>query len=236
MLGVNSEAFMYWPDNFESVMSLCHEAKEQDTLVWLMTVRGSVHISQSDFSILYPRMASLALKMTVNPQRALDLNVNASLEFLKLVMPARISSMNRGTAEGLLDVEKLEKIPSHRRPDEEWTGFRLRIPHEYGIRLTPKWIRRRMATKIRAEGKSIPRDPKGKALVGLQDLEGGDEIWMHVAPTKEELERHGLGGMGLEANDSNDDDDKDGMVDTNGNEGMSRDESPTLEQSFMERG
>ena len=93
-----------------------------------------------------------------------------------------------------------------------------------------------MASRKRAEGKAIARDPKGKALVGLQDLEGGDEIWMHVAPTKEELERHGLGGLGLEADDSNDDDDEDGMVDTNGNEGKSRAESPTIEQSFMERG
>jgi len=70
---------MYWPDNFESVMSLCKEAKDQDTLCWLMTVRGSVHVSQSDFSLLYPKISSLLLKMTVNPQRAIDLNINASL-------------------------------------------------------------------------------------------------------------------------------------------------------------
>jgi platelet-activating factor acetylhydrolase len=53
LLGSNSETFMYWPDNFEAVMSLCKEAKEQDALAWVMTVRGTVHISQSDFSLLY---------------------------------------------------------------------------------------------------------------------------------------------------------------------------------------
>jgi platelet-activating factor acetylhydrolase len=63
--------------------------KEQDQLAWLMTVRGSVHISQSDFSILYPWIASVLLKMTVNPRRAIDLNLNASLEFLKQVMVGR---------------------------------------------------------------------------------------------------------------------------------------------------
>jgi platelet-activating factor acetylhydrolase len=115
--------------------------------------------------------------MTVNPRRALDLNINASLEFLKLVMPKRISAMNRGTDEGLLDVEKLEKIPSRRRPAEEWTGYRLRIPHEFAVRLMPWWVWRRIAKKKRAEGKIIPRDPKGKVLTGLQDLERGDEIW-----------------------------------------------------------
>jgi platelet-activating factor acetylhydrolase len=89
LLGINSEAFMYWPDNFESVMALCREVKEQDQLAWLMTVRGSVHISQSDFSILYPWISSVLLKMTVNPRRAIDLNLNASLEFLKQVMVSR---------------------------------------------------------------------------------------------------------------------------------------------------
>jgi len=72
------------PDNFKSVMSLCREAKEQDNL----TVCGSVHISQFDFSLVYPKLSSLLPKMTVNPQRAIDLNVNASLEFLKGDMPA----------------------------------------------------------------------------------------------------------------------------------------------------
>ncbi|TVY32912.1 Platelet-activating factor acetylhydrolase [Lachnellula subtilissima] len=79
LLGINSEAFMYWPDTFKSIMSLCLEAKDNNALCWLMTVRGSVHISQSDFSILYPKIASLLLKMTVNPRRAIDLNDNARL-------------------------------------------------------------------------------------------------------------------------------------------------------------
>jgi platelet-activating factor acetylhydrolase len=104
---------MYWPDNFEADMPLCREAKEQDQLVWLMTVvRGSVHVSQSDFSLLYPFIASVLLKMTVNPQCAIDLNINASLEFLKQVTAAQISKMNRGTNEHLLEVSTLDKLPS----------------------------------------------------------------------------------------------------------------------------
>jgi platelet-activating factor acetylhydrolase len=66
---------MYWPENFNSVMSLCKEAEEQGALVWPMTIRGSVHISESDFSLLYPKLSSLLLKMAVNPRRAIDLNV-----------------------------------------------------------------------------------------------------------------------------------------------------------------
>lgn len=199
LLGINSEAFMYWPENFQAIMDLCKEAKDQNQLVWLMTVKGSVHISQSDFSILYPHICSLALKMTVNPRRALDLNINASLEFLKLVMPARISTMNRGTNENLLKVEKLERIPSRRRPAQSWMGVRLKIPHEFGQRILLPQLRVAYAKKL--TGKDVKRDPNGKPMAGLQDFEKGSEIWMHVAPTGEELEEHGLGGKGLETNE-----------------------------------
>ncbi|TVY76049.1 Platelet-activating factor acetylhydrolase, partial [Lachnellula suecica] len=169
LLGINSEAFMYWPDNFESVMKLCKEAKEAGQLCWLMTVRGSVHISQSDFSILYPKISSLLLKMTVNPRRAIDLNINASLEFLKLVMPDRISNMNRGTDEGLLKVEKLDKLPTEHAPNDKWTAVRLRIPHEFRIRVTPHWVRRYKRKKAE-EKDGLPRDLSGNVLEGLEDL------------------------------------------------------------------
>ena len=231
LLGINSEAFMYWPDNFESVMSLCKEAKEHDVLVWLMTVRGSVHISQSDFSILYPQLSSLFLKMTVNPQRAIDLNINASLEFLKLVMPARISAMNRGTNEHLLEISTLETLPEEHRPDQKWTAMRLRIPHEMRIRLTPQWARRYVRKKkAQAKNLSLPRDPMGNVLEGLEDVKIGEEIWMHVAPTKDELKRHGVEMKGGTEEEGG------GMVDVTGREGNGRRERPGIEQRYMERG
>jgi platelet-activating factor acetylhydrolase len=204
LLGINSEAFMYWNDNFESVMKLCKETKDEGGLCWLMTVRGSVHLSQSDFTILYPKICSLFLKMTVNPRRAIDLNINASLEFLRHVMPARISAMNRGRNEHLLDVRTLDKLPADHKPEERWLAMRLKIPHEARIRLTPVWVRRALRKKkleAEADGKSIsdlPRDPLGKVLVGLEGLEMGDEVWMHVAPTKDELERWGVRLNGTE--------------------------------------
>ncbi|EHK96288.1 putative Platelet-activating factor acetylhydrolase [Glarea lozoyensis 74030] len=157
LLGINSEAFMYWNDNFD-----------------------------------------LFLKMTVNPRRAIDLNINASLEFLRHVMPDRISAMNRGRNEHLLDVRTLDKLPAEHKPDERWMAMRLRIPHEARIRLTPRWIRRAVRKKrleSKADGKpisSLPKDPLGRVLDGLESLEMGDEVWMHVAPTKEELGRWGV--------------------------------------------
>ena len=232
LLAINSEAFMYWPDNFESVMSLCQEAKDHDALVWMMTVRGSVHVSQSDFSLLYPQIASLLLKMTVNPRRAIDLNINASLEFLKIVMPARISAMNRGTNEHLLEVRTLEKLPSEHRPNQKWTAMRLRIPHEMRIRLRPQWFRRHERKKRRKSmSKHLPTDPQGNVLEGLEDLQLGEEIWMHVAPTRDELERHGVTpGKDLENHQDS------GMVDATGEEGRCRDQHRGIEQRYMERG
>jgi platelet-activating factor acetylhydrolase len=231
LLGINSEAFMYWPDNFESVMSLCKEAKDQDALVWLMTVRGSVHISQSDFSILYPRVSSIVLKTTVNPRRAIDLNVNASLEFLKQVMPARISAMNHGTNEHLLEITTLEKLPEEHKPSDKYTAMRLHIPHETRIRLTPQWARRyARSKKAKEKNLSMPRDPNGKFLDELMDIQAGEEVWMHVAPTKDELKRHGLHMQGGTKEEGG------GMVDVTGDEGRDRDEKPGIEERYMERG
>lgn len=224
LLGINSEAFMYWPHNFDVVMSLCKEAKEQGALCWLMTVRGSVHISQSDFSLLYPRLASLFLKMTVNPQRAIDLNINATLEFLKLVMPGRISAMNRGTNEGLLEVSTLDKLPEEHKPIEKWIARRLRIPHELSLRLMPKRARPYVQYRDKELREKLPRDPKGNLLIGLESIRPGEEVWMHVAPTREELARHHI-DLGHH---------RGGMVKQSGHERQEDDKG--IEQRLMDRG
>ncbi|KAF7863877.1 hypothetical protein EAF04_006842 [Stromatinia cepivora] len=262
LLCISSEAFMYWPSNFSSIMSLCREAKSQGTLCWLLTVRGSVHISQSDFSLLYPNVSSFLLKMTVNPRRAIDLNINASLEFLKMVMPKRISAMNRGTDEGILQVEQLDRLPDVHQPKDKYIAGRLRIPHELRIRLTPLWMRRYTDGKTkqcqeegcndkngnRKRGKNIARDPLGKVLPGLEDLEVGEEVWMHVAPTAEELIKHGIegknGNQSAARERDRDGGNRDGMVDSGGpgeggeqgDEGGGVAGHRGIEQRMMDRG
>lgn len=232
LLAINSEAFMYWRDNYEAVMSLCKEAKEKDALVWMMTVRGSVHVSQSDFSLLYPKISSFVLKMTVNPRRAIDLNINASLEFLKIVMPARISAMNRGTDEHLLEVRALDELPTEHQPSTKWTAVRLQIPHELRMRMTPSFVRHRARVKRRDSfAKHLPKDGHGKILEGLEDYELGEEVWMHVAPTKDELARHGMAPENELENNQ-----EDGMVDTPADGGEREGHSKGIEQRYMERG
>lgn len=57
-------------------MSLMHEASEHGTPAYLLTVRGSVHINQSDFSIMFSHLTSFFMKATVHPERAIDLNIS----------------------------------------------------------------------------------------------------------------------------------------------------------------
>ncbi|TVY32915.1 hypothetical protein LSUB1_G007518 [Lachnellula subtilissima] len=107
-------------------------------------------------------------------------------------MPKRMAEMNRGTKEPLLQVKAPDNLPEDHKPTERWTAVRL------------------------------PKDPTGKVLDRLEDLELGEEVGMHVAPTKAELDEHGMdaGNTALEG-------DEDGMLEVTGQEGrkkgMSRD-------------
>lgn len=178
LLGINSEAFMYWQQNFDAVMSLMKETKESGAPAYLLTVRGSVHISQSDFSLLYRGITDLLMKATVHPQRAIDLNISASLEFLRLVAPdagAGKTLINRAmTDEGLLETELLEEVPDEHRPTDQWIAARLKVPHEFRTRLTAG-VQRHFKKK-----KSKPGEAKYST---------GDEVWMHFKPTDIELEK-----------------------------------------------
>ncbi|MCJ1447473.1 MAG: hypothetical protein MMC23_007984 [Stictis urceolatum] len=167
LLAINSEAFMYWEKNFDVVSQIVDEARSNGALCWMMTVQGTIHISQSDFHLLYPRTCRHLLRATVHPKRAITLNINASLEFLKLVMPERISKMNRGDDEGILSVTVLDELPTDRMPDQKWIAMSLKAPHDL--------VRR-------------ARKYKGGAV--------DKEVWMHVAPTDSELESWGFERVG----------------------------------------
>lgn len=188
LLAINSEAFSYWESNYKLVHELVKEAQDSNALAWLLTFRGTIHISYSDFALLYPRISSLLLKMTADPQRALDININACLEFLKIVMPDRLSQINRVMqSEGILNTKvtaDFEDFPDEElhKPKKLWMAARLKIPHEFRYRFDPKMaIERRKAKK----------DKKRNAgLIGYGDPT--EEVWMHVAPSQEQLRKHGV--------------------------------------------
>lgn len=182
LLAINSEAFTYWPVNFEKVDSLVKEAQAgpHKAPAWLMTVRGTVHISQSDFVLLYPNLCSLFLKAVASPRRALDINVNASLEFFKNVMPNLLTGGFRSfDNENILesDLSPLEQIPSSQlhRPNEKWVAARLKIRHEWAYRISPKLFRKVKRAKAQREGK---------------DGDAGNEVWLHSKPDEELIAEH----------------------------------------------
>jgi len=185
ILSINSEAFSYWTQNFELCKKLIEEARAEDALAWNLTIRGTIHLNQSDFTLLYPHVCSYLLKMTVDPQRALDLNINASLEFLQTVLPEPYAQMPARAmrSEGILEtpiIETMDDIPDdqlHKPQNDKWLAARIAIPNELQYRFDPRAIQHRR--KVRKN--------RGQPL----DQSVDDEIWMHSAPSDEELKRHG---------------------------------------------
>jgi platelet-activating factor acetylhydrolase len=175
LLGINSEAFMYWPENFNVAKVICEEVREQGSLCWLMTVRGTVHISQSDFCILYPHIANTVLKTTMKHTRAIDLNIDASLDFLSRVLPLEDKPFHRLKREkNLLDLPCLDEMPTEHEPAEKWMAVRLRVKHETWGRV--KGGRRRYWKKVIAAGQ--------------------EEVWLHVKPSDPEMEQYKYGNAG----------------------------------------
>lgn len=170
LLQISSEAFMYWQANWDIANIISKEAEENGNISYLMTVRGTVHISQSDFCILYPRIANHVLKAAMDPIRAIDLNIDASLDFLSRVihnqqLPFRAVLPTKK----LLDIPLTDELPVEHQPKEKWTAVRLRIPHEMTKRLTGKL---------------------GKKALQRRVANGEEEVWLHVRPQDTDLARY----------------------------------------------
>lgn len=152
---------------------------------WLTTIRGSVHVSASDFVILYPHVCSFFLKTTVNPRRGIDLHINMALEFLKLIQPELTAHIAHAFPnENLLtgQATTLEQIPTnqkHKPKNEKYTAARLRIDHEWMWRLLPR-VDKRLRTK-KAEEHDQDRDGRFPA--------DASEVWVHNKPDQDEIQK-----------------------------------------------
>lgn len=194
LLSIGSEAFMHWSENYKKVEGICKEAKQNGALSWMMTVRGSTHMSQTDFAVLFPKWMDLFIKTLIHPQRGIYLTVEPTLEFLKIVLPrAQTSSYDTSNwvDDGLL--KKLQpdsQISVEHQPDEKWTAARLKINNEFQVRLHNYWARtRRRRMKRDAEVGKVPQDAKGRPLFGLKTWGPGEEVWMHICPRKGEVDK-----------------------------------------------
>ncbi|KAI1414911.1 platelet-activating factor acetylhydrolase [Hypoxylon sp. FL1857] len=192
LLAINSEAFMHWPENFKRLSDIVKDARDGGAPCWMMTIKGSTHLSQTDFAVLYPHWMSLFMKTMINPRRAVYLTVNSSLEFLSRVLPPEIIAKKVWIDEGILQTKTLiaDELPRQYRPDDRWMASRLRIPNELQLRMA-YWFRRK------PKGSVIATDIKRKPLRGLVNFAPGSEVWMHLS---EELPNSAESGKYLEGN------------------------------------
>ncbi|KAM7192269.1 platelet-activating factor acetylhydrolase [Rhypophila sp. PSN 637] len=191
ILSIGSEAFMHWAENFDRVRSICREARRASSAssgggsahVWMTTIRGSTHLSQTDFAVLYPNWMSLLMKTIVNPQRAIYITVHSALEFLKVTLPDEQTRFNQHWADEQLLLNSSSAAASRR--DDKWVAARLKIPNEFSLRLRSWWSRRRWSLQRVAssdDDPNVPRDASGKPLAGLLNWGAGKEIWVHLSP------------------------------------------------------
>lgn len=166
LLGINSEAFMGWKKNFNVAQNVIQESLDQGHPAWLLTVRGTVHISQSDFCILYPRLARAIMKTTIDPVRAIDLNIGASLDFLSRVLKLRDQPfIMTGKSMKPLDQNVLAEMPDPGNNDEKYIAIRPRISDQARKKFTRKG-RKKFWTRL------------GEAA--------NQEVWLHRAPSQED--------------------------------------------------
>jgi platelet-activating factor acetylhydrolase len=177
LLSISSEAFRHWTENRERVDQICTEALEDGGCCWSVTIRGSTHLSQTDFAILYADWMTWLMKTIVNPRRAIYITVSCALEFLVNVLPPRDFHDAVGfPEERLLGSAEPDRISTEHRPDQKWIAARLKIENEFHLRLR-NWIRTK---KKRAAG--APTDASGRPLIGLMNWGAGNELWIHMSP------------------------------------------------------
>ncbi|KAK2048199.1 platelet-activating factor acetylhydrolase [Colletotrichum somersetense] len=189
LLAIGSEAFMHWQENFDRLVEVCKEARAEEALTWMMTIRGSTHLSQTDFAILYSTWMDLLMKTLVDPLRAIYLTISPSLEFLKITLPPEHTKYNTWVDEKILKTteppsEPLGVVTQNHRPDDRWIAVRLKVDNEATLRLK-SWVRHKRRVLLGKSQRSGVRS-------GLINWGEGNEVWMHVSPGCESLEKHML--------------------------------------------
>jgi platelet-activating factor acetylhydrolase len=170
ILGINSEAFTSWPPNFKVAQGVIQEAADQDLPAWLLTVRGSVHINQSDFCILFPHIARATLKATVDPVHCIDLNIDASIDFLSRTLGPKLSDkqpfmqLHKANSEHLLDQKYLAQLPTTSNP-EKHVALRPKVSDSF---------RRKLRKKFTPSGRRKLRERMDEAA--------RQEVWIHIGP------------------------------------------------------
>lgn len=120
LLTMGSESFLYWEENLKLMFDLVRDTAKADQKVWYFTIRGTFHLSFSDFGVLWPHLFKILFKTKIDPQRAIDVIINSSMEYFKHVMSERVSRWNRGTDEKLLETPISDKWRNIQGKKNDW--------------------------------------------------------------------------------------------------------------------
>ncbi|KAK0657421.1 platelet-activating factor acetylhydrolase, isoform II-domain-containing protein [Cercophora newfieldiana] len=188
ILSIGSEAFMHWTECHDRIQQICREARDSGAVCWSLTIRGSTHLSQTDFAVLYPNWISLLMKTLVNPKRAIHLTVYSALEFLKITLPTEQTRFDASREQLLSKADSETKALFDHRPDEKFIATRLFIPNEFSLRV--RGFLRRFDRWKRNRDQGVPTDASGKPLVGLVSWGAGKEMFVHLSPRQEDMEAY----------------------------------------------
>jgi Platelet-activating factor acetylhydrolase, isoform II len=109
-LYIVSEQYLKWPENYRAVPPLLNESRSSSSFAKLFYMKGSAHISQSDFQLLFPNLCRRYFNAKVDAEKVMDVNVRAGIEFLRTVGIEGLKAGKDGIFEEPIDAwEELEK-------------------------------------------------------------------------------------------------------------------------------
>lgn len=84
-LHIISEQFLKWQENYRALPPLLEESRSSSSFAKAFYLKGSAHLSQSDFQLLFPNVCRRYFHAKADALKTMEVNVRAGLEFLRRV-------------------------------------------------------------------------------------------------------------------------------------------------------
>ena len=122
-LHIISEQFFKWSENYRRVLPLLRESRSSSSFAKLFYIKGSAHISQSDFPLLFPNLCRRYSHAKADANKVMDVNVRAGIEFLRSLGVEGVKAEKDNIFDEKLDAwEELEKDTSEARDRKRTPG------------------------------------------------------------------------------------------------------------------
>jgi Platelet-activating factor acetylhydrolase, isoform II len=109
-LHIISDQFIKWKENYSNIVELLIESRQASAFAKLFYVKGSAHLSQSDFHLLFPAICRLYFHANRDADKIMHVNIRAGVEFLRVVGIEGVQGERDAIFEEKVDAwEELEK-------------------------------------------------------------------------------------------------------------------------------